>query len=266
MTSDVIQTVARRLLQAHESRCPCEPVRGLMAPGDTVAAYAAQEINSQLWLGAGRPLVGRKIGLTNPAVQAQLGVDQPDYGMLFADMQVADGEVIPPTKVMQARVEAEVAFVMDDELNDEHLDADDVARAIRYALPAIEVVGSRIRDWDISITDTIADNASSGAFVLGDSPRSLAEFDPVACEMRMTRDGIVVSSGSGADCLGSPITSTLWLARVMARAGRALKPGDIVLSGALGPLVAAQPGDVFRAEISGLGTVTAAFADHRGRG
>ena len=261
MSAATVEQVAQTLMDAHREGRPIAPVRQSLPAGDTEIAYAVQERNTEAWLAAGRILVGRKIGLTNPVVQAQLGVDQPDYGMLFQDMQVADGEPMEFGRVLQPRVEAEVAFVMDDELNDEDLDEEDVVHSIRYAVPSIEIVGSRIQGWNIGITDTIADNASSGAFVLGQESRTLSEFDPVACRMVMTRSGEEVSSGSGADCLGSPVLSTLWLARVMVRRGRPLRAGDIVLTGALGPMVDARPGDVFQAEISGLGSVTAAFSD-----
>ena len=225
------------------------------------AAYQVQELNTRRWLaGEERVLSGRKIGLTSRAVQAQLGVDQPDYGMLFADMEVADGAEIAPGRVMQPKVEAEIAYVIAAPLTGQHITMVDVMAAIGYAVPAIEVVGSRVANWDITITDTIADNASAGLYVLGQMPRRIGEFDPRLCGMAMFRNNQPVSVGAGAACMGSPLNATLWLARTMARAGRPLGPGDLVLSGALGPMVAAAPGDVFEARINGLGSVRAAFA------
>jgi 2-keto-4-pentenoate hydratase len=134
-------------------------------------------------------------------------------------------------------------------------------RAIGYAVVAIEVVGSRIANWDIRLLDTIADNASSGMFVLGNTPHALKGLDLRDCAMQMTRAGQVVSTGAGHACLGHPLNATLWLARKMVDVGRPLRAGDVVLSGALGPMVAAQPGDVFEATVSGLGSVRAHFAD-----
>jgi len=255
-----IEEAARRLRTAWETGVPCDPVRDLIGETDVEAAYAVQNINTEHWLKAGRRLVGRKTGLTARAVQKQLGVDQPDYGMLFADMDVPEGEEISLARIMQPKVEAEIAFVIGDDLNDDQLTTADLLRSIEFAVAAIEIVGSRVAGWNIRIADTVADNASSGLFVLGHEPRRLGEFDPRMCGMVMEKRGEPVSVGSGAACLGSPISATLWLARVMAKVGRPLLEGDVVLSGALGPMAPAAPGDVFEARIEGLGSVRAAFA------
>lgn len=255
-----IQKAADLLWQAAESRTACAPVRDLLADGWVEAAYAAQEINTQRSLAAGRRLVGRKIGLTSVAVQKQLGVDQPDYGMLFADMAMPDGLEIPTSRLIQPKAEAEVAFVLGRDLDDPQLTMADVLRAVEYALPALEIVDSRVADWGIKILDTIADNASSGLYVLGNQPKRLTELDLRACGMVMEIGGEPVSTGAGAACLGHPLNATLWLAQVMARVGRPLKAGDTVLSGALGPMVSVKPGNTVEARISGLGTVRALFA------
>ncbi|CCQ72612.1 2-keto-4-pentenoate hydratase [Magnetospira sp. QH-2] len=255
-----IQQAADRLWSAWESGTPTEPVRDLIGETDLEAAYAVQEINTRKWLAQGRRLVGRKIGLTSKVVQTQLGVDQPDYGMLFADMDIPDGEDIPLARCFQPKVEAEVAFVVGDDLNSDQLTMADILSSLDYALAAIEVVGSRVADWNIRIADTVADNASSGLYILGQQPVALGDFDPRLCGMAMFKGGEPMSVGAGAACLGSPLNATLWLAKVMAKAGRPLLAGDVVLSGALGPMVAANPGDVFEARIEGLGSVRASFA------
>lgn len=259
-TAPKIRQAADRLFEAARTGVPCMPVRDLIGERDVAAAYAIQEINTKRWIKSGRRLVGRKIGLTSRAVQAQLGVDQPDYGMLYADMNVPEGMDIAAGRVMQPKVEAEIAFVLGRDLDGERLTVADIIGAVAYALPAIEIVGSRIDKWNIKLTDTVADNASSGLFVLGSRPCRLADFDHRLCGMAMERRGDVVSVGAGAACLGNPIASALWLAQVMAGVGRPLQAGDIVMSGALGPMVAAEPGDVFDVKINGLGAVQAAFA------
>jgi 2-keto-4-pentenoate hydratase len=261
MTSnkDNIQKAADLLWEASSTGTPCAPIRGLLADGDLDGAYAVQEINTKRGLEAGRRLVGRKIGLTSKAVQAQLGVGQPDYGMLFADMAVAEGEEISLASVLQPKVEAEIAFVLAGDLDGDQLTIADLTQAVDYAVAAIEIVGSRVANWDIRILDTIADNASSGLYVLGSEPRALGDFDPLLCGMVMEKGGEPVSVGAGAACLGNPLSAALWLAKVMARAGRPLRAGDTILSGALGPMVAAAPGDVFEARVNGLGSVRAFF-------
>jgi 2-keto-4-pentenoate hydratase len=248
-----------RLNEAIATGEPCAPVRDLLGAENVAGAYAVQERLTTARLAAGRRLVGRKIGLTAEVVQRQLGVDQPDYGMLFDDMDVPNGGTIPHGAVLQPRCEAEIAFILGEDLDDARLTTADIILATEYVVASIEVVGSRIAGWNIRIADTVADNASSGMFVLGHEPRRLDNVDLINCGMSLVRRGEPVSVGAGRACLGSPINSTLWLARTMARAGRPLRRGDVVLSGALGPMVSASPGDQFEARIEGLGAVAVAF-------
>ena len=260
-TSASVVAAADRLARAWEARVPCAPLRDLLPADDIDAAYAVQDLNTKRWEQAGRRVCGRKIGLTSVAVQTQLGVNQPDYGMLWADTAYADAEPVALGRVLQPKAEGEVAFVLGRDLDRDALVITDVIAAIAYALPAIEVVGSRIANWDIKILDTVADNASSGAFVLGSVPRSLSSFDPRLCGMVLERHGEPVSVGAGAACLGNPLTAVLWLARKMVEVGRPLKEGDIVLSGALGPLVPVSVGDVLEVRIHGLGHTRAVLGE-----
>lgn len=259
-TAAAIDEVAALLMQAARTATPCAPIRERLPAGDTAAAYAVQQRITERALAEGRRLVGRKIGLTSTAVQRQLGVDQPDYGMLFDDMTYIDGQPIPWSALLQPKAEAEVALVLERDLTGERLTLADVMNATAYALPAIEVVGSRIANWQISLVDTIADNASSGVYVLGTTPRRLQDFDPRLCGMLMTRNGQAASLGVGAACLGNPLIAALWLARKMVEVGSPLKAGDVVMTGALGPMVPAEPGDTMVCEIAGLGSVSAVFA------
>ncbi|MDN4573933.1 2-keto-4-pentenoate hydratase [Pandoraea cepalis] len=254
-----LQQAADALHDAGRSHRFIAPLRDTYAPLTIDDAYAIQRINTERHLAAGRRVVGCKIGLTSVAVQKQLGVDQPDFGLLFDDMGYGDGEPIPASILTQPKIEAEIAFVIGRDLNVDNPGQLDVINAIEYALPALEIVGSRVADWNIRITDTIADNASSSAYVIGNTPKTLAEFDVRLCGMVMERRGEPVSVGAGAACLGSPINAVVWLARTMAAVGTPLKAGDLVLSGALGPMVAVTPGDIFETRINGLGSVRAVF-------
>ena len=239
---------------------PCAPVRDLLGEDDLVAAYAVQQINCDLEVAAGRRIVGRKIGLTSPAVQAQLGVDQPDFGTLFADTAYADGTPIPIERLLQPRVEAEVALVLSRALDHGQHTMIDVINAVDCALPALEIVDSRIAGWDIRITDTIADNGSSALFVVGSRPVGLGELDLRALEMTMQVNGEVRSHGNGAACLGNPLNAAMWLADTLAALGTPLQAGDIVLTGALGPMVDVHAGDAVHADLGPLGTVSTRFS------
>jgi 2-keto-4-pentenoate hydratase len=251
----VIQQAAEMLRGAATSGTPVAPVRDLISAGGVDAAYAVQEVNTRHYVDSGRRLVGRKIGLTSLAVQRQLGVDQPDYGMLFADMDVPEGMPVSLDQVIQPKVEAEIAIVIGRDLPHPDLTTAEMIRAVEYVVPAIEIVDSRVANWDI-----VADNASSGLFVLGAVPRKLDGLDLRECGMVMEIKGEPISVGAGIACLGSPITASLWLARVMARVGRPLLEGDVILSGALGPMAGVKRGDVVEARINGVGTVRAEFA------
>ena len=264
MNHQKIAEIAALLQDAEARRQPCRPIReNILAASqgdDPVAvAYAVQRHNTERRLAAGQRLAGRKIGLTSVAVQKQLGVDSPDFGMLFAEMAVGDGEQIALSRTLQPKVEAEIALVLARDLPHQRNTFADFISAVAYALPAIEVVGSRIANWEIKLLDTIADNASSGLYVLGSKPVKLDKLDLFHCAMAMERDGETVSSGSGAACLGNPLNAAVWLADMMARVGAPLQAGDVVMTGALGPMVPVKGGESFVARIEGLGEVHAVF-------
>ncbi|MFC0098904.1 2-keto-4-pentenoate hydratase [Micromonospora marina] len=258
--SDVARA-AGLLRAAYETGKPVAPLRGELVPvGDVDVAYQVQRAQVDEWEAAGRRRVGAKIGLTSPAVQQAFGVHQPDFGVLFADMAVPDGDEVDLSRLLQPRVEAEVAFVLGTDLPSEQPTVADVIRATDHVLPAIEVVDSRVAGWDISIVDTVADNASSGLFVLGDQPHTLSQVDLRLAGMVLEHAGEPVSVGAGAACLGHPVHAVVWLARRMAVAGSPLAAGDVVLSGALGPMVPVTAGAAYEARISGLGSVRVCFS------
>ncbi|MFI5983689.1 2-keto-4-pentenoate hydratase [Streptomyces sp. NPDC051555] len=250
---------AELLDRARRTGVPCAPVRDVLPVGDLDSAYAVQALLTDRRLDEGRRITGWKVGLTSAAVQAQLGVDTPDFGALFDDTAVPDGADLPWGAVLQPKAEAEVALVLEGDLDHERHTVADVIRATAFVLPAIEIVGSRIRDWDITAVDTIADNASSGAYVLGNRPVLLRDLDLRTAGMVLELRGEPVSTGAGAACLGNPLHAAVWLADTLVRLGRPLRAGDTVLTGALGPMAAVAPGDVLEARIEGLGSVRAAF-------
>jgi 2-keto-4-pentenoate hydratase len=252
---------AFRLRAAAADGRPCLPVRDLIGATDVEAAYAVQALNNRDRLVAGAVVVGRKIGLTSEVVQRQLGVDQPDFGVLFADMEVPDGGVASMSRLLQPKVEAEIAFGLAADLAEGDLDDEQVRAAVAWAAPALEIVDSRVAGWDISFADTVADNASSGLYVIGAPQVDLATIDPVTVEMAMTLNGVEVSVGRGSASLGDPLVALAWLARTARDFGDPLRAGQVVLSGALGPMVAVAAGDAVTATISTLGSVSVTFGD-----
>lgn len=251
-----LSAIAARLRSAYGTEA-IPPVRDELE--DVAGAYAVQDINTRQWISENRRLCGRKIGLTSVAVQRQLGVDEPDYGMLFADMCVLDGECVDLSLLLQPKLEGEIAFVLGRDLKGPDLVISDVISAVDYCLPAIEIVDSRIASWNIRLSDTVADNASSALYVLGTQPRQLKDVNLRDVRMELSRADECVSQGSGSDCLGNPLHATLWLARKMVAVGRPLQAGDLVLAGALGPMVQATSGDRFTVTIENIGSVRIAF-------
>ncbi|MFF7844448.1 2-keto-4-pentenoate hydratase [Streptomyces ossamyceticus] len=254
---EAIEATVSRLTRAAATGTPCAPVRDLLGDTGIDTAYEVQSRLASARLAAGARRVGAKIGLTAPAVQEQFGVFEPDFGMLFDDMLLAHGEPVALDRFIQPRAEGEIAFVLDRDLDRPGATVADVLRATAFVLPAVEIVDSRVAGWDLTITDTVADNASSGAVVLGTVPHTLTGLDLARVGMTLYRDDEPVSFGAGHACLGSPVVAVTWLARELARRGRPLCAGDVVMSGALGPMAEITDGGRYRLELDGLGTVEA---------
>lgn len=253
------EELARRLRDAYAGGAVA-PMRDGLDPIDVEGAYAVQTINTRFWEAQGRRIVGRKAGLTAKAVQQQLGVDQPDFGVLFDDMRVTDGGHLDPALCLQPKAEAEIAFVLGADLPSVDTRPEQVAAAIASVHAAIEIVDSRIADWKITFADTVADNGSSAFFVLASEGKPLAGLDVWTAGMVMQINGETVSLGVGAAALGNPLNAAAWLARTLAARGEPLKAGDVVLGGALGPMVAMQPGDRVETFIGGIGSCSFTYA------
>lgn len=247
------------LRNASANKKTIPPLRDSIGVSDIELAYSIQQVNTEYRLQHGARMVGKKIGLTSKVVQKQFGIDQPDFGILFDDMEVLTGQSIRIGEIIQPKVEAEIAFVLAEDIDIDHITIVDLISCIDYVLPAIEIVGSRIENWDIKITDTIADNASASHYVIGHTPKTLDEIDIIGCKMSLTKNGNVVSEGSGASCLGSPLNALLWLANKMVEVGQPLEAGDLILSGAIGPMVPVIANDQIETTIEGLGNVSVFF-------
>lgn len=250
---------ANRLLGAYQTGKPIPPLSQTYEGITLDDAYAIQLLQIDALRAQGRVVRGHKVGLTNARVQAQLGVDQPDYGHLMDDFFYLEQVPIAWGRFIQPKVEPEVAFVLREPLRGPGVTVMQAISAIDYVLPALEIVDSRIEDWRISITDTIADNASSGALVLGSTPTPMGEVDLRLVGCTFHRNGQVVATGAGGAVLGSPLNSLIWLADTVGALGITLEPGHVILPGSVTPMVTVAPGDTFTATFAGLGSVTARF-------
>jgi 2-keto-4-pentenoate hydratase len=251
---------ARALLDAYQTRVPVKPLIGEYPGLDIDGAYAIQQAQVRSWLDAGRTLRGNKVGLTSAVMQQQLGVDQPDFGVLRDDMFHAELTPIPVDTFIQPRVEPEIAFVLGRPLSGPGVTSTQAAAAVDFVLPALEIIDSRIVNWKISIVDTIADNASSGGVVLGSTPVSPEAVDLRLVGCRLFGNGSLVATGVGGAVLGSPLLALVWLANQLGERGTGLEPGHVVLPGSITAAQPVRPGDTWEAQFAGLGSVTARFA------
>ncbi len=257
MNERTIESIAAQLHEAGRTRIPTSPPTQEHPSMTVDDAYAVQLQNVRRMLEAGEAISGKKIGLTSPGIQKQLGVSEPDYGHLFQDMEC---EVdVPADELIQPKIEAEIAFILREDLAGGNVTAADVRAATQCVVGAFEIVDSRVADWKIKLPDTVADNASSGRYVLGDRFLPLGDMDLSAVEMTMRRGNEVVGTGTGAAVMGDPCRSVAWLANCLHRYGVILKKGEVVLSGAFSAAPMARKGDEFAAEFTHLGTVRARF-------
>jgi 2-keto-4-pentenoate hydratase len=261
LSDDVRRTVADALRDAETSRRPIPPLRETWPEIGVVDAYEIQLLNIRQRLEAGAVVRGHKVGLSSKAMQEMMGVDEPDYGHLLTDMEVFESEPVSAGGYCYPRVEAEVAFVLGETLPGAGCREEDVLRATEYVAPAIELIDSRIVDWNIKIADTIADNASSVGFVLGPERVRPDSVDLKALNAVLTRNGEKVAEGRSDAVLGNPVTAIAWLADKVAGFGVTLEAGHVILPGSVHRAVDVRPGDEFVADFEGFGSVRLNFID-----
>jgi 2-keto-4-pentenoate hydratase len=261
VTSDSLhQQLADELWEADRTAKPIAPLTERYPSLVIEDAYGIQTINIDRRVADGQKIIGRKVGLTSAPMQKLLGVDEPDFGVLTDEMFVEDGDLISLSRLVQPRVEAELAFLMEHDLAGPGVTTAGALAAIAGALPAVEIVDSRVADWKIKLVDTVADNASSGLLVVGGRMRKVEDLDLRLLGVVVARHGEVIETGAGAAALGNPARCVAWLANKLGSLGSGLKAGDIVLPGAVHKMVGVEPGDVFRADFAHLGGVTVRFS------
>ncbi|PHH46574.1 fumarylacetoacetate hydrolase family protein [Pluralibacter gergoviae] len=248
------------LYEAWKNRRPIGP---LIADDPTLTIEDAYRIQQQMIArrleATGEQIVGKKIGVTSNVVMKMLDVHQPDFGMLTSGMVCNHGAAIDTRTLIAPKVEGEIAFILKRDLIGPGVTIADVLAATELVVPCIEVVDSRIRDWKITIQDTVADNASSGLIVVGDSALSPHGLDLALVGMTLEKNGEVVDTGAGAAALGHPANAVAWLANTLGALDIPLNAGEIILSGSLAAMVPVSAGDSLAISLGGLGTVSARF-------
>ena len=260
MNQQIIELYGDELYQAFVSRRVIAPLLSREPQIRIEDAYRIQERFIARRLAAGETIVGKKIGATSKPVQDFLGVYQPDFGMLTSGMVFADGDTLDLGQMIQPKAEAELAFVLKHDLKGPGITAMDVIRATDYVVPCFEVVDSRIRDWQIKIQDTVADNASCGVFVLGTTRGDPRRLDITLAGMVLEKNGEVFSTGVGAAVQGSPANAVAWLANTLGELGIPFKAGEVILSGSQSALVPVAEGDELVCRVGGLGSCRVKFS------
>ena len=261
MESEKINQYGDELYQALLTREQIPPLSERDSALTIEDAYQISLRVLDLRLSNGEQVIGKKIGITSKVVQDMLGVNQPDFGYLTNTMVYNSGDKISISEgLIQPKAEGEIAFILGDDLDGPGITCADVLRATKSVMPCFEIVDSRIKDWQIKIEDTIADNASSGVFVMGDKAVSPHGLDLTTCGMVVEKNGELVATGAGAAALGNPVSCVAWLANTMGQFGMSLKAGEVILSGALVPLIPVEPGDYMQLSIGGIGSVSVSFA------
>jgi 2-keto-4-pentenoate hydratase len=252
------------LLGVYRSGEPVEPLTDGFGGLDVDDAYAIQVGQVEAWRADGAVVKGHKVGLTSPVMQRQLGVDQPDVGYLTDRMFHLDAQPIDPAGFVAPKVEPEIAFVLGRPLSGPGATVAEAIAAVEFVTPALEIIDSRIRDWKITLVDTIADNASSGGVVLAGTATPLSHLDLRLVGGLLQVNGEVVGTGAGGAVLGSPLNALVWLANTLGARGVTLQPGHVVLPGSITAAVPVAAGDVATATFAGLGSVTARFSEEGG--
>ena len=256
---EIRDELAADLAQAERSREPIAPLTAAYPDIDVVDAYEIQLINIRQRVAEGARVLGHKVGLSSLAMQQMMGVDEPDYGHLLDEMQVFEDTPVKAGRYLYPRVEVEVGFILAADLPGAGCTEDDVLAATEALAPSIELIDTRITDWKIALCDTIADNASSAGFVLGEARVSPRDLDVKSIDAVLTRNGEVVTEGRSDAVLGNPVTAVAWLARKVEGFGVRLRKGDIVLPGSCTRAIDARAGDNFVADFAGLGSVRLSF-------
>lgn len=258
-----VVTIAKSLLEAYQTKKPIAPLT-VTKPDITVdEAYQIQLLQIEKKLSEGDEIVGKKIGLTSKAMQNLFNVTEPDYGHILASMVLEDGAEISIDRMIQPKIEFEIAFVLKEDIQGPNVTEEQIIAATDYIVPAFEIIDSRIEDWKIRFEDTVADNGSSAYAILGGKPTRLADVNLATLGMNISRNGHFVDHATGAAVMGNPVRAVAWLANALGKYDIELKKGEFILSGALTAALPVESGDTFIADFAHLGTIQVTFKEEQ---
>ncbi|MGR5222728.1 2-keto-4-pentenoate hydratase [Vibrio parahaemolyticus] len=254
-----IKQIAKELYHAEKNSIKIEKL-SVTYPEITVdQAYRIQLAAVEEKLADGQIVVGKKIGLSNFEMQKALGISEPDYGHILSDNMADQDNPLRMSEMVQPMMEAELAFVLDKDIQGPGVTAAQVMAATKGIIPAFEVVDSRFSDIRVALQDTIADNASCGRVILGSTLVPINDLDLRTIGLVLEKNGRIIDTAASATVLGSPAASVAWLANKIAAYGVGLKAGEIIMSGSFTNIVKIEEGDVFEASFGGVGKVKASF-------
>jgi 2-keto-4-pentenoate hydratase len=259
MTKNEIGRAARSLLEATEKNKPIEPLTKTHGEMTVRDGYRIQQTMVEKWTADGRSVVGRKVGLTNLGAQKNFGASEAALGHLFDHMRVKRDEGIEISRLYQPRVEGELAFILEKDLSGPGITPLDVLKATAGVTASLEIMDTRIIDWNVKVQDLVADNCSAAAFAVGGYLVPLKGFDPRHIGFLLEKNGQLVSTATGANVLGSPLESVAWLANKLAQMEMRLRAGEIILTGAAAPPVPVSAGDSVHLTIDRVGQVGCFF-------
>lgn len=261
MDNKLIEQLGTELYQAWQNRVAIAPLTARHTDISVLDAYHIQQSLIKQHLNSGHKIIGKKIGVTSQVVMDMLGVYQPDFGYLLSNMLYKPAQEISISSLIQPKAEGEIAFILKKDLSGPGVEIHDVLNATEAVTACFEIVDSRIRDWQIKIQDTVADNASCGVFVLGDTLVDPYKLNLESCQMDLVKNNQLVGSGRGSAALGHPAKAVAWLANKLGELGVSLKAGEIILSGSLAAMVPVLSGDSLAVSIEGLGGCSVNFTD-----
>jgi len=259
LSKELHQTIANQLYEAEQKNRPIRKLTEQYPQITQEDAYAIQKIGLECRLKDGAKIVGRKIGITSSGMMKLLNCNTPDYGYLLDNMLIYEGNSVISSELNIPLLEGEIAFIMGEDLKGPGVTPAQILTCTAGVVPCFEVCDGRYQNWDVTVIDTISDDAGAARFVLGGKPKRISDIDLRCIGMVIEKNGQFVGSAAGAEVMGSPINSMAWLVNKLSQYGDGLHKGDVVLSGAFMSAIPSKAGDFYCLHVDGFPALTLKF-------